>query len=111
MASPLPKEPIIPKRSFGLTNVVQRAFNVKWFEQCKLIHYDESTDAAFCHVCYKALEEGKLTAGSKEMAFLIEDSQTGKMPRVFDAMNSVITIRMQFKGVLFIPTVYLTLEN
>jgi len=40
-----------PKRSFGKTRVVQVAFKPTWFDGWNWLHYDESSDAAFCHVC------------------------------------------------------------
>ena len=50
--------------------MVQRAFISSWFDKWKWIHYDETADAAFCHVCMKADKAGKLKANSKDLAFL-----------------------------------------
>ena len=65
-----PKLLSFPNRSFGKKNVVQRAFRPSWFDKWKWIHYDETADAAFCHVRTKAEEEGKLKASSKDLVFL-----------------------------------------
>lgn len=65
-----PRTISFPKRSFGKTRVVQVAFKATWFDKWTWIHYDESTDNAFCHICTKAEEEGKLKAKSKDLAFL-----------------------------------------
>ena len=65
-----PKSFCFPKRSFGKKQVVQRAFKATWFDQWNWIHYDESADVVFCHVCAKADEQGKLKASSKDLAFL-----------------------------------------
>ena len=59
-----------PKRSFGQKRVVQVAFKAGWFDQWNWLHYDEPGDIAFCHVCAKAEEEGKLKANTKDLAFI-----------------------------------------
>ena len=42
-------------------HVVQRAFKPGRFDKWKCVHYDETADPAFCHVCAKAGEvEGEL---------------------------------------------------
>jgi len=75
-----PRTLCFPKRSFGKTRVVQVAFKPTWFDRWNRLHYDESSDAAFCHVCAKAEEEGKL----KTRRLYTEDFVNGKMrPRDF----------------------------
>jgi len=47
------------------------AFKPTWFDRWNWLHYDESaSDAAFCHVCAKAEEEGKLKSNLKDSAFI-----------------------------------------
>ena len=64
------KEFTFPKRSFGKKYVVQRVFLSSWFDKWKWIHNDETADVAFCYVCMKADEAGKLKANSKDLVFL-----------------------------------------
>ena len=41
-----------------------------WFDIWSWIHYDESSDSAFCHICAKAEGEGKLKTSSKDLLFI-----------------------------------------
>ena len=63
-----------PKRSFGKTKVVHRAFQQSWFSKWKWLHYDSSKDLCFCHTCVSALKTGKmkLSGNAKDSAFLNE---------------------------------------
>ena len=67
----LPEKPHQPrtlsflKRSFGQNNVVQVSFKAEWFDKWSWLHYDEPGDVAFCHLCAKAEEQGKLKANTK----------------------------------------------
>ena len=49
---------------------VQVAFKAGWFDQWNWLHYDKPGDVAFCHVCAKAEEEGKLKPNTKDLAFI-----------------------------------------
>ena len=49
-----------PKRSFGKTKVVYRAFQRSWFNKWKWLHYDSNKDLCFCHTCVFALKTGKI---------------------------------------------------
>lgn len=74
----LPEEPnqpanfAFPKRSFGKKQIVKRSFQSTWFRRWKWLHYEEAIDSAFCHICGRAEQDGKLKAGSKEQAFLLK---------------------------------------
>ena len=46
-----------PARRFGKASPVHRSFQLVWFKHFKWIHYDVPRDAAFCHVCCKAIKE------------------------------------------------------
>ena len=61
-----------PKRSFGKTKVVHRAFQQSWFGKWKWLHCDSSKDLCFCHTCVSALKTGemKLSGNAKDSAFL-----------------------------------------
>ena len=39
------------KRQFGKTTVVNRSFQYQWFEKWRWLHYGESHDLVFCHMC------------------------------------------------------------
>ena len=47
-----------PKREFGKTWPVKRAFQSQWFIKWKWLHYDCSRDLVFCHICIPALKGG-----------------------------------------------------
>ena len=47
-----PENIIFPKREFGKKSVSKYAFQKSWFVQHPWIHYDESRDPAFCHICF-----------------------------------------------------------
>ena len=70
-----------PKRSFGKTKVVHRAFQQSWFGKWKWLHCDSSKDLCFCHTCVSDLKTGemKLSSNAKDSAFLNEGFLTGKM--------------------------------
>lgn len=53
-----PREFKFPNRSFGKTSVTLRTFQKKWFDEHTWIHYDETDDKAFCHVCIQAYKRG-----------------------------------------------------
>ena len=65
-----PRKFSFPKRSFGKSNVVKRSFQATWFDKFAWLHYDESNDLAFCHLCSRAETEGKLKAKTKDDAFV-----------------------------------------
>lgn len=49
----------------------KRSFLAQWFNLSKWLHYDEEMDVAFCHVCGKAEENGRLSSSvRRDAAFL-----------------------------------------
>ncbi len=59
----------LPKRKFGASG--ERSFKSYWYQQYQWLHYDVSSDAAFCYLCMKAEKEGKLLASTRrEPAFI-----------------------------------------
>jgi len=86
-----PRTISFPKHSFGKTRVVQVAFKATWFDKWSWINYDESTDNAFCHICVKAEEDGKLKANSKDLAFLSVGFPTGKTPQIASVATSKVS--------------------
>ena len=62
-----------PKREFGKTKDVRRAFQAQWFAKWPWLHYDTAQDLAFCHTCVTAGASGKLvlsTGNVKDSAFI-----------------------------------------
>ncbi len=49
-----------PKRQFGKSKIVYRAFQSQWFNKWKWLHYDEANDAAFCYLCMSAVKKHKI---------------------------------------------------
>ena len=73
----LPNQPTLPqfkfpKRNFGKTKIVSRAFQASWFSKWCWLHYDGTRDLAFCHTCIQAVKTGKMkvTGNVKDSAFL-----------------------------------------
>ena len=65
-----PKSFLFPKRTLGSKNE-KRAFWPEWCEKYSWLHYDVSTDAAFCYICMKTERERKYKASTKrEPAFI-----------------------------------------
>ena len=59
------------KRKFGMT--AERLFQAEWCEDDHYpwLHYNVSSDSAFCHLCMTAAYEGKVLASTKkDPAFL-----------------------------------------
>ena len=66
-----PKKFKFPSRSFGQKVVKSRSFQAQWFDRFKWLHYDKEMDAAFCHVCAKAEDNGRLSGSARrDAAFL-----------------------------------------
>ena len=66
-----PKSFRFPKRKFGMTP--ERSLRVEWCEDdyYPWLHYDASSDSAFCHLCMITAYERKLLASTKkDPAFL-----------------------------------------
>ena len=61
-----------PKRPFGKKNVVYRSFQGNWFQTCnwKWLHYNESNDTAFCHMCMKTRDKRAQLKGHTDDAFV-----------------------------------------
>lgn len=51
-----------PERQFG--NNGMRKFRAEWFKKFAWLHYDESSDRAFCHTCICAYKQGHMTTTS-----------------------------------------------
>ena len=60
-----PKSFKFPKRSFGSQGKDRRSFRGEWCDTYHWLHYDVSSDSAFCHVCMVAEFEKKFLASTK----------------------------------------------
>ncbi len=60
-----------PKRQFGKSKIVYRAFQSQWFNKWKWLHYHEANDAAFCYLCMSAVKKHKMpSSGCSDLAFI-----------------------------------------
>ena len=67
-----PSSFVFPKKKFGDKHPVYRSFQSSWFKKWPWIHYDQTSDKAFCFVCAKASKVGnfKVCASKGEDAFV-----------------------------------------
>ena len=54
---------VFPKRAFGKKKIVHRSCQASWFKTWSWLHYDQSSDQVFCHICQKATHEEKMQKG------------------------------------------------
>ena len=59
-----------PKRSFGRKNVVFRSFQLSWFRHWAFLHYDETNDLAYCHICVMGFKQKKMRVVKADPAFV-----------------------------------------
>ena len=69
-----PKLRLLPhdRCQLGKSKVVSHAFQGSWFNKWQWLHYESTTDLAFCHTCMTAIKMGKMKiAGNvKDPAFI-----------------------------------------
>ena len=96
-----------PKREFGKTKIVRRAFQAQWFGKWRWLHYDCSRDLAFCHTCISAFRTGKLKLSSgnvKDSTFLFAGFSNWKDETVaFVTHEKSATHKRAVKSVITIP--------
>lgn len=54
-----------PKRSFGKSKIVERSFQPGWFNKWPFLHYDESIDCVFCHVCLMSFKLKRIKSSTR----------------------------------------------
>lgn len=59
-----------PKRPFGKKTIEYRSFQPTWFHKFKWIHYDETLDKAYCHLCQTASRRGLATSSKNSQTFI-----------------------------------------
>ena len=70
---------MFPKRKFGVQGKDQRSFRSEWCVSYTWLHYDATSDAAFCHLCMTAEFEKKFLASTKrDPAFISAASHIGR---------------------------------
>ena len=57
-------------RPFGKKKVVLRSFQPSWCQKWSWIHYQETKDLAFCHICIRGFKEKKIKASNADPAFV-----------------------------------------
>ena len=50
---------------------MKRSFQASWFANRTWLHYDETNDLAFCHVCLVTYKDGKLKSNTTDKAFIV----------------------------------------
>ena len=68
-----PKNFTFPKQSYGKAKITNRAFQQKWLERWRWLHYDSVGDKVFCYLCIMALKTGKMKPhGNIDEAFVVQ---------------------------------------
>ena len=73
-----PRNVNYPKVCFGKTKSVYRAFNPAWFDKWPWLHWDVSSERAFCHICVLACKQKKLRVSCADPAFISRGYQNWK---------------------------------
>ena len=84
-----PRRASFPKVSFGKTAVKTRAFQPAWFDKWPWLHWDNSSERVFCHVCVRAVQAGKLSTTMLTKHSCLVASRTGRTPLVCSVSTSV----------------------
>ena len=74
-----PRKFAFPSRNFGEE---VRHFKGTWFENKNWnswLHYDITSDSAFCYTCIKAIEKNMISSKNSEKALYLKDTEIGKM--------------------------------
>ena len=73
----LPSGPNHPPLSFKFPHcefrkkmIVKRSYQLSWFSKWKWLHYDEDSDAVFCHPCVIASSRNKVKWSKGESTFI-----------------------------------------
>ena len=60
----------IPHSEFGNKTIVKHSCQSSWFSKWKWLHYDEDSDAVFCHPCVIVLSWNKVKWSKGESTFV-----------------------------------------
>ena len=60
------------KQTFGQKKPVYRAFQSAWFSQWPFPHYNEANDVAYCHTCFVAFKQRKMSKHNADPEFVSE---------------------------------------
>ena len=71
-----PRHLSFPAHRFGKASPVHRSFQLAWFNRFQWIHCDVPRDAAFCHVCCKAIKEKFVKVSGLTEASFLRDGYT-----------------------------------
>ena len=50
---------------------MKRNFQASWFKERSWLHYEETNNFAFCHVCVVAYRDGKLCRANPDKAYIL----------------------------------------
>ena len=101
-----PDRHCFPKRSFGKSKVVHRAFQASWFVKWPWLHYYCSQDVVYCHTCVTAVksEKLKITGNLKESTFIYGGFHNWKDAcRIFSNHESSVTHKNAVDVVITLP--------
>ena len=87
-----------PKRSFGSQGKDRRSFRGEWCDTYHWLHYDVSSDSAFCHVCMVAEFERKFLASTKRDPAFISAGFTYWKEAVLHVQNITICMSILYKN-------------
>ena len=73
-----PRNISFPKVSFGKSKVILRSFNSTWFDKWCWLHWDESSQRAFCFTCISACKQNRLRSANADVAFISRGFQNWK---------------------------------
>ena len=73
-----PRQALFPKVSFGRSSITVRSFQAVWFDKWKWLHWDNSTESVYSHICLRALRAGTLQCKTVDQAFLTRGFQNWK---------------------------------
>ena len=73
-----PRRVSFPKVSFGRSSITVRSFQAVWFDKWKWLHWDNSTESVYSHICLRALRAGTLQCKTVDQAFLTRGFQNWK---------------------------------
>ena len=73
-----------PKRPFGKKKIVWRSFQASWLKQWTFLHYDETKDLAYCHICVTAFKQKKMRESRADPVFVSKSMITIKHATISD---------------------------
>ena len=73
-----PRNVSFPTVPFGKSKVILRSFSSTWFDKWGWLHWDESSQRAFCFTCVSACKQNRLRSAYADVAFISRGFQNWK---------------------------------